>query len=344
MTRVGEVGEAHLVARLRAVLDRPRPDLLLPNGDDAACWQAHGPVAATVDSVVAGVDWLPGRTPARAIGHRAAAVNLSDLAAVGAQPRALLLALELPPDQDLDELLAAAEGLAALADRFGCSVVGGDVGLSSGPARWTVTALGDLVGPPLRRDAARPGDRLWLVGEVGLAGLGLDLLRQNLSHPATAPLVERHLWPIPRVEAGLRLARAGVRLAALDVSDGLGLDAQRLAQASGVALALEVPAEAGPDPAARQACEDLAHRTGAGLDWRAAMASGGDDYALLVAAPPELDVAAWLAADPDAPKSPETHCWPVGRVLAGPPGTVTLQIAGQPVAGGGWLHQRSQGT
>ena len=280
--RVDALGELAIIRQLRAILDAPRADLLVGNGDDAAVWQPDGPVVATVDSVVAGIDWLVDRTPPAAIGHRAAAVNLSDLAAMGAQPQILLLALELPGDQDVDDLLTAARGLRSLADKHGAVVAGGDFGISPGPARWTVTALGTLHGEPMRRDRVQPGDAMWLIGNVGQAALGLAALRLGADQPA---LIAAHLWPQPLVQAGLRLQQLGVR-AALDVSDGLGLDAQRLAQASGVDLHLRLPRPTWLT-ADLQRWLDAAR-----LDWRLACAQGGDDYALLCAAPQGLDLSA----------------------------------------------------
>lgn len=329
MTTVADMGELALLIELRRrFLRPPDPRFLVGNGDDAAVIVPTGPVALTVDSVVAGVDWLPGVTPPEAVGHRAAAVNLSDLAAIGARPTCLLLALELPPDADVEAILRGADGLAHLADRFGAEVIGGDLGLSPGPQRWTVTAVGELPGQPLRRDAAVARDVVWLVGEVGLASLGLQWL-QHAAH-AVVPdwaraAVHAHLWPEPMVAAGLLLGTAGVRVAALDVSDGLSVDAARMARQSGVALALDVARPPWLSEAAASGWRGL------GADWRVACAAGGDDYALLVAAPPELDVAALLAPCGVAVQI-------IGRVLSGPAGHVDLRVAGEPMAAPGWLH------
>lgn len=313
---VQEAGELAVIAQLRAIFDAHRADTPVGNGDDAVVWQPDGAVVATVDSVVAGVDWLVGVTPAAAIGHRAAAVNLSDLAAMGAHPRILLLALEVPPDQDLAELLEAARGLHALAILHGANVVGGDLGFSPGPARWTVTALGTLQGAPLRRDRVEPGDAIWLLGDVGKAALGLAVLRAGLAQP---DLVRAHVWPQPLVQEALRLRDAGVR-AAIDISDGLGLDAQRLAAASGVDLELDLPRPA-------WLSLDLeAWLQVNGLDWRAACASGGDDYALLCAAPDDVDLRPQGAIR-------------LGQARAGH-ARVTLRIAGTPVLVQGFRHGR----
>ena len=322
MKTVAEWGEVRLIEALRRLFDRPDgPNVLLGNGDDAAVLQCKRPFAWTIDSVVEGVDWLPGATPDKAIGHRAAAVNLSDLAAMGARPVALLLALELPPDTTVTSVLQAAQGLVELADRHGAQVLGGDVGLSPGPQRWTVTAIGECEQAAMTRSAARVGDAVWLAGEVGLAALGLHALRKSPPPPFAQPAIQAFLWPQPRTVEGRSLARGGVQ-ACIDVSDGLGLDAQRLAKASGVALHLDLPRPPWLTDAAEAGWREL------GADWRQACASGGDDYALLVTAPPGLDLR-------DGYGIPLQR---IGRVLDGPPGHVELRVDGQVVAPGGWLH------
>jgi thiamine-monophosphate kinase len=332
MSTVGKLGEVGLVRSLREVFDRPLPHVIVPNGDDAAVLRCEGHVVATVDSIVEEVDWLPALTPAAAIGHRAAAVNLSDLAAMGARPTGLLLAVELPSRAKVAQVLESARGLAELADRFGTAVVGGDFGLAPGPQRWCVTALGEVAGQPLRRDAARPGDVVWLVGQVGHAGLGLDLLRRQGAGFGETPWVQAcvwaHLFPQPLVSEGLLLQALGEDLAAIDVSDGLGVDAARLALASGLAMELEVAAPDWMTPEVERGLELQ------GLDWRSACASGGDDYALLVAAPPGVDLTLLFSSVAQTLASVR----PIGRAVAGVAGSVLLRVGGHEVSGGGWLH------
>ena len=301
----------------------------MPNGDDALVWRPGGDVVATVDSVVEGVDWMPDLTPAEAIGHRAAAVNLSDLAAMGAAPRHLLLAIEAPPQLAADVLVRAARGMAALADAHGCAVAGGDFGLSPGPLRLTVTALGEVRGPPLRRDTAKPRDKVWLVGEVGMAALGLQWLRVNRQLPPgdhwALPFVHAHLWPQPLVGAGRALqalARDGARVGCIDLSDGLGLDAGRVARASGVGMVLEMAAPAWP-------AEALAFCAEQRLTVPELCGTGGDDYALLVIAEPSVDIAAAL---------PGHLVRAIGVCTVGPAGTAVVSIGGVVVAGKGYLH------
>lgn len=332
--QVAELGEVALIARLRRLFDRPLPHLTVANGDDAACWTTRGQTVATVDSIVEGVDWLGGLTPADAIGHRAAAVNLSDLAAMGATPTALLLALELPSDAEVDAVLGAAAGLSALADRHGTAVVGGDVGLCAGPQRWSLTALGQLSGEPLRRSAAQVGDRIWLIGDVGRAALGLELLRaagavQDVRGSWAQDCLRHHLYPQPLVQAGRALQASGLRIAAIDISDGLGLDARRLAAASGVGLALALDEPVWLREEGAETCARL------GLDWRQACASGGDDYALLVAAAAGVDIAALLQT-----AGVEDVAQAIGFARADADHSVSLRVGGLDVAPAGWLHGR----
>jgi thiamine-monophosphate kinase len=329
MSTVADLGELRLLAELEAIFGQPSdPRVLRGIGDDCAVVRSDQPLAWTVDSVVAGVDWLPEHTPPEAIGHRAAAVNLSDLAAMGARPLGLLLALELPPEADVGAVLASARGLQALAARHGAAVVGGDLGLSPGPARWTVTALGELGRHRLSRRGARVGDTVWLAGELGLAALGLALLQRGDVPTFGQAAVRAHLWPEPLVELGCALAELD-SYACLDVSDGLGLDAHRLALASGVALELDVPRPA-------WLTDDWQRFEGQHFegqrferqpfDWRRAVASGGDDYALLAAG------ARW----------PGPGWQAIGRVVAGAAGTVALRVDGVAQAVTGFQHGAPQ--
>lgn len=329
---VGQLGELRLLRMLRRIFDlgaQVDPAVQVDNGDDALVWLPRGACVATVDSVTEGVDWLPGLTPDEAIGHRAAAVNLSDLAAMGARPRHLLVALELPKDAPSDQVLRAAQGLAALALRSGCRVSGGDLGFSPGPQRWSVTALGDLQGLALRRDQARPGDHLWLIGDVGRAALGLAWLQHHRQRPPhghwAEPFVAAHWRPEPLNAAGLALQALhdqGMRLACIDISDGLALDAARLCQASRAGAVLQLPAPNWP-PEALQWAQELR------ISPAECCGAGGDDYALLVAAPADVE----LGSLPGLGGAQR-----VGEVVVGPVGKVFVTVGGQVVAGAGWLH------
>ena len=265
--------EDRFVEKLRALL--PASGAVLGPGDDAALVRtAEGLLAATTDLLVEGVDFLPGEDPER-LGRRAAAVNLSDLAAMGALPEFFLLSVGFPPGKGEDFPLAIARGAIARAGEFGAHLVGGD--LSAAPQTVISVALWGRPAGLLTRSGASPGDGVYVSGHPGQAAAGLRLARAPVA--GVAPEDERILRhafhdPLPRVALGAELARHGLASAAIDVSDGLGIDAARLARASGVRLVLEK--ESLPVSAALQS---FASR--AGLDPLYLVLGGGDDYELL---------------------------------------------------------------
>jgi len=244
--------------------------VVLGVGDDAALLdvpEGHELVAAT-DTIVAGVHF-PEDCPARAIGHRALAVNLSDLAAMGAEPRWALLALTLPAE-DPRWLEQFSAGFHALAARSGSALVGGDT--TRGPLAITVTALGSVPrGTALRRDGARAGDALCVSGTLGDAAAGLGLFRGDFTTrvPGVHPLILRFEFPEPRLALGRALC--GVATACIDVSDGLLADVGHLLEASGVGARLEV--DAVPLSVPMELAIPAERR-------RALALAGGDDYEL----------------------------------------------------------------
>ena len=221
-------------------------------------------LALTTDLLVEGRHFLPG-ADARKLGHKALAVNLSDLAACGATPRWITLALALPA-ADERWLEAFSQGLFALADRHGVDLVGGDT--TRGPLTIDITALGEVPsGQALSRAGARDGDDLWVSGALGGAALALR-------HPDIAPAAKRLHEPEPRVALGEKLR--GVASAAIDVSDGLAGDLVHIVERSGVGAVVRY-ADIPKDPALQALkSPDLERRC---------VLSGGDDYELLFAAP-----------------------------------------------------------
>jgi thiamine-monophosphate kinase len=314
------MSELALIERI-AARARRRSGTELGIGDDAALLSIGGTAVVTQDLLVEGVHFRRETAAARDLGHKALAVNLSDLAAMAAEPVAALVGLCLPPgvgDDAVDEIYA---GMEALAARHGVTVAGGD--LTAGPALvLAVTAVGRAASgvPTVLRSGARAGDVLCVTGALGASAAGLLLVeRPELASAVTAPVAERlraaHLRPEPRLAAGRSLARAGAR-AMLDLSDGLALDAARLARASGVRAVVA------PDalPLAEGVAEIAA---AAGRNARRLAAAGGEDYELLAALPPDAVEAARRAAP-----CPLT---PVGRVEEGPPELVGVDP-------GGWEH------
>jgi thiamine-monophosphate kinase len=324
------VSELALIERIGARARR-RPGTELGIGDDAALLSVGGTAVVTQDLLVEGVHFRRATTSPRDLGHKALAVNLSDIAAMGAEPVAAFVGLCLPPgglsDDEADELYS---GMEALAERHGVTVAGGDV--TGGPALVLAVAAVGRAGDgaaPVRRSGGRPGDLLCVTGALGASAAGLLLLeRPELAGAVPTPVAERlraaHLRPEPRVGAGLALARAGAR-AMLDLSDGLGLDGGRLARASGARAVIELDAL----PLAEGVAEIAA---AAGRDARLLAVSGGEDYELLAALPP-------AAAEP-ARRAVPGRLTPVGRLEEGAPGLVAVERGGAAVdlAAGGWEH------
>ncbi len=230
-------------------------------GDDAAVLSFRGDGVATTDTLVHGPDFRLAWSSGSDIGWKAIAVNVADVAAMGAEPTALLVALTLPPETTLGFLADLYDGMGAACAALAPSarIVGGDLTVSP-TLMIAITAMGDLAGrPPVTRAGARPGDVVAVAGEQGRAVRGLDVLfrrfrsdsgpiavdRAVLSEAERVDL-DRQLRPRPPVSAGVAAAEAGVT-AMMDVSDGLVLDARRMARASSVRIDIAA-ASLGDDP------------------------------------------------------------------------------------------------
>ncbi len=271
------------LSREQALIDAMRGAVPCPPapagpGDDAAVLDADAHVVTT-DLMVEGTHFLRAHPP-RWLGWKLLAVNLSDVAAMGARPGAFTLTAALPADTPAEWWEALASGVGDLARAWGARLVGGDVVASPGPVMLGVTAWGQLPGPPLRRNGGRAGDRLMVFGAVGRSAEGC---RQWLgratgdwgSDPTDAlddPCLRAHLRPCPDLSVGPWAVAHGAT-AGLDLSDGLAVDLARLATASGVALAVDLdrlPA----DPA----CGHLPPEV---------RAAGGEDYGLATLVRPD---------------------------------------------------------
>ena len=229
-----DLGEFGLIAAVTAHLPTS-PSVLLGPGDDAALLAVpDGRVLATTDVLVEGVHFRRDWSSARDVGHKAAAANLADVAAMGGTATALLVGLGAPADLPVSWVLELAEGLREEAALVGACLVGGDT-VTSPHVVVSVTALGTLEGPPVTRAGARPGDVVVVAGRLGWSAAGLRLLGQGTTD---GPLVEAHRRPRPPYGSGPVLAAAGAT-AMCDVSDGLVQDLGHIARASGVAIALE---------------------------------------------------------------------------------------------------------
>lgn len=287
---VRSAGEHALIARITARLPRPAW-LAVPAGDDAAVVEpeprAHE--VYTTDALVEGVHFDRRIASPADIGHKALAVNLSDLAAMGARPRAALLSLVLPDSLPVADLDGLVEGLLALAARHHVVVIGGNITRSAAPAGGrfapgdgplvvNVTAIGSVAPRRvLTRAGARPGDEVYVTGSLGAGAVGLRSLltgADGADRTANDSLRQRYARPEPRVRAGLMLGRNKAATACMDLSDGLADGVRQVSAASGVGMLIDgslVPIDA----------EAAGWCATHGADPLAAALSGGDDYELL---------------------------------------------------------------
>lgn len=283
-TTVSDCTEAELIAVIQAHL-RPAPSWIAVGiGDDAAVVEPERNrlEVLTVDALVDGVHFDRRFVPADAIGHRSLAVNLSDIAAMGAEPRLALLSLALPSDWPLEEFERFAGGFGRLATVHGVHLVGGNLTRTPGPLVIDVTVVGSVKRRAvLARRGARTGDAVFVSGAIGSAAAGLDQLRQLGADAPVNACLERYLRPEPRVRLGTLLGRNRVASACMDLSDGLADGAHRLAAAGGVGMAIDaslVPIE----PVARAWSERC------GRDPVIDAVTGGDDYELMFTCRPRV--------------------------------------------------------
>ncbi|WP_269631381.1 thiamine-phosphate kinase [Pelomonas sp. BJYL3] len=309
------MGEFELIRRFFDRGDRAADGVVKGIGDDCAVlaptpgWQW----LVSTDMLVEGRHFLSTVDPER-LGHKALAVNLSDLAACGATPRAFFLALALPR-ADATFLEGFARGLFALADAHGIALAGGDT--TAGPLNICITVMGEAPqGQVLLRSGARPGDELWISGTLGDARLALEVFRGTLSLPGEQFAQVRRAMELPRPRLALGQALRGIASSAIDVSDGLGGDLGHVLKASGVGVELQVDALprsavlAAQDPVLQLEC----------------LLAGGDDYELVFTAPADRHQAVREAA---ARAGTPVSC--VGRISA-EPGLRLLDAQGQPMA------------
>ena len=275
----------------------------------------------SVDAMVAGVHFLPDDSP-EMIGRKLLRVNLSDLAAMGAAPLGYLMTVAAPRATPDAWFAGFAAGLAEDQATYGIPLLGGDTTGTPGPITLSLTVLGHVApGTALRRAGARDGDALWVTGTIGDGALGLRALRGEIADPEGF-LATRYRLPQPRLALGQALV--GIVTAAMDVSDGLVQDCGHLCRAAGLGAVIE--ADRVPlSPAAREA----------GPDWLATCLTGGDDYELLLAVPPEREPALRAAA--------ARVCVPVtriGRFVAGTNGVRVVRADGaeMALARTGWSH------
>lgn len=308
-----------IVAHLRGL---PADGVTIDAGDDGAALRlgAGCELVVSVDAHVEGVHYRPDWLTREQAGYRALMAAASDLAAMGAHPRAALVALTAPAGVPEEELFAVLEGCFRAGQAARTRVVGGNLARAR-DLTVTTTVLGEVAGRALRREGARAGDGLYLTGEAGVAALGRAVLahadRARLeSTPAGRLAAARFREPVPKLLQGERLRELAT--ACIDVSDGLALDALRLARASRVRLRIDASTLV-------VAPSLLALASELSLSPRALALGGGDDYELLYTAP---------AGDSVAEIGTR-----IGEVLAGEPGLEVVDDEGRPVAPErGWDH------
>lgn len=289
---ISDCTERELIARIRGLLPPAPGWLLVGIGDDAAVVEPerNRVEVLTVDALVEGIHFDRAFVPAGAIGHRALAVNLSDLAAMGAAPRLALLSMALPAALPLTDFDAMVVGFTALAARHQLHVVGGNLTRSPGPLMIDVTVMGTVKRrQALTRGGARPGDDVYVSGTIGAAAAGLRMLQSSvISHQSSVEtttetddrrLKTAFLYPEPRVALGVHLGRNRAASACMDLSDGLADGVQQMAGASGVGMTID--ADALPIDAGARVCFEAR-----GLDPVVESLTAGDDYELLVAVRP----------------------------------------------------------
>lgn len=317
LPRTNALDEFGEIARLFRPLSRGAPGAFDLMDDAAVIPQRPGfDLVVTKDAIVEGVHFPEGEAP-DLVARKLARVNLSDLAAKGAEPFAAFLAVAWPPGYDERDRSRFAQGLAADFETFDVDLLGGDTTATPGPFTCSLTALGWVpAGGMVRRAGARPGDNVLVSGTIGDGTLGLAAVRGEIDDP-DGQLVHRYRMPEPRLDLREILRRGAT--AAADVSDGLVADARHIAEASGVALRLDL---------------DRIPLSGAAATWLEAqedvsaallrLGTGGDDY----------EVVCTMA--PDTPKPPGFTV--VGQVSEGE--GVEIRAAGRllDAGAGGWRH------
>jgi thiamine-monophosphate kinase len=309
------MNEFEIIRRISGTLPPAPPEVLVPIGDDCAVLRLGDRIwVAASDMLVSGNHFRDWAAPEDA-GYKAVAVNVSDVAAMGGTPRFVLASGGAP---DPEATLRCMRGVLEACGEFGVYPLGGDT-TRAGALTVDVAILGELDAPPVLRSGARPGDLLAVTGELGASAAGLLALESGASGPER--LVEKHLRPTPRVEAGRAAARIGVG-AMIDLSDGIASDAGHVCERSGVGCRVDLDLL----PVAEDTRSFLASL---GHDPVAVAATGGEDYELLICAPEIV-----LQALAESVEVPVTR---IGEVTDG--GGAVFWRGGEVVEGlSGWDH------
>lgn len=323
-----DIGEFGLIQRLLARLPKTSSRVIAGPGDDAAVTEsppAGSVLVSTTDLLVEGVDFTAA-FPAQSIGWKAIAVNLSDLAAMGATPRSVLVGFAAPASTEIAWVEALYDGIAAICREHGVDVIGGDVsGVAAGGITISVTAFGEAKADRVvLRSGARAGDSLCVTGTLGDAAAGLERLLGGIATGTEDPLARRQLEPTPRVRAAIALGDANIVRAMIDVSDGLLADLGHLLDRSRVGARIET-AKIPLSPAlAALGAPALRHAL-----------AGGEDFELLFAVAPADESHARALCEAHG-----TALTTIGRCTTNP-GTMLVRPDGTelpPPPRGGWEH------
>ncbi len=332
--RISEIGgETGLIERLRAThAGAAGSGLALAIGDDAAVLDipAGLQVVVTTDLLVEGIHFRRDWSDAYSIGWKAAAVNLSDLAAMGADPTFTFVSLALPPEETVEGIDRLYDGLCDCLGRYGARLAGGDTNRTSGGLIVNITQLGTVPsGQALKRTGAKAGDILLVTGTLGDSAAGLALLEQHgasKSEKICRALVQSHRRPQPRVVAGLALRETGLVHCGMDLSDGLAADLPKLCAVSGVGAQVDVSRLPVSGDLA-WAAPDLGRPA-----WKFALSGGEDCELLLAVAPADVEAARAAVAATGTMLTPIGEITRTGLRFIGPDG------ADLPTATGGWDH------
>ncbi|HEY7489996.1 MAG TPA: thiamine-phosphate kinase [Candidatus Tectomicrobia bacterium] len=335
--RVDELGEFALIARLqRHLLGQTSPQIIRSVGDDCAVLRpaAGMDLLLTTDTQEEGVHFRCDWSLPEDIGWRCLAVNVSDIAAMGGSPLGAVVALSLPAMLDVAFVEALYDGMQAVATRYDCPVIGGNISRSIGRLSVTITVLGEVPhGQSVCRAGAQVGDEIWVTGSLGGARAGLEVLRHPEAVPGlpTEGVLTRYRRPHPRLREAQYLRQHACLHSLLDISDGLSSDLRHICEASGVGAQLEA------------ACIPIAAdvqqiATALQADVLAFALHGGEDFELCLTAPPGI-----LA--PLQPVLQTQFCCPlvrVGTIQSGSGVALCLKDGTQvPLVAGGYDHFRA---
>ncbi len=276
---VRDVGEFGLIDRLRSIIEKEDPSVLVGIGDDGAVVHYERPVVMTTDALVEGIHFREDWIDYQSTGYKSLVASISDVAAMGARPRHALVTLAVPKDGTIEPILEIYRGMKEACDAYSLSVVGGDVVSTDGPLMLSIALTGELIGDrPLKRCGAKVGDQVFITGDIGGAGAYVHMMshdKMGVLAPQDAVLLsDRHRRPTAQVEAAEILATQVICTSANDISDGLGSELHEIATASGVHLAImedRLPIPPGVRHYARLA----------GVHARDFALFGGEDYQLV---------------------------------------------------------------